>query len=389
MNKKLRWWQAALIIIISVSAAGVMTKFISMDFSSLEIFAPIEKKIDFQVSDIYNAVEEDKQGGLLSQEVLVVNVDSFNREGTMAVVEQVAAYGAKAIGLDIFFPVSKNDSSNDYLVDIMKQTPNLVCACKVVPKDSTGLFTREDISFYESYYEPAHKGFVNLDIKHSWNVVRTFHPYVWMTDGKQTASMALALAQLAAPEQAEKLLARGEAPQIIDFTSREIEVIDAQDLDELSVAERINGKVVLVGGMSDNKDIYLTPLHQPTQGVMVHAHALQTILDESYIETRAEWKNWTIAICICLLLVSILLFANQYEPLKYVLNITVRLLLFVIMYLLVVHGCHVFANTHVYADYTPAILMLGFGTLAFDITYATYGLIRQIYTKRNQNKTHQ
>lgn len=386
MNNKLTWYQAVLIIIVSVAAAGLMTKFISKDFSSLEIFAPIEKKVDFQVSDIYNAVEESRQGRQLSQQVVVVNVDSCDREGTMEVVQLVDLYGAKAIGLDISFPVKKTDSANEYLVKIIDDTPSMVCATKVVRTDSADVFAREHVSFFEEYYEPRHVGFANLDIAHSWNVVRTFHPYVRTNDGKIINSMALELAKVAATEKAEILLARGEAPQIIDFTGCEIEVIEATDLDKASVAERIQDKVVLIGDMSDNKDTYLTPLHQPTPGVVIHAHALQTILGESYISTRAEWKDWTIAFCICLLLVSVLLFANQFEPLKYILNITVRLLLFVIMYLLVVHGCHVYAETHVYADYTPAILMLGFGTLAFDIVYATHGLIRQISCKLNSKK---
>jgi len=41
-------------------------------------------------------------------------------------------------------------------------------------------------------------------------------------------------------------------------------------------------------------------------------------------------------------------------------------------------GCAQFAHSHIYVDYTPAITMLVFGTLAFDIVYAIYGLCRQL-----------
>lgn len=382
----MKWWQAGLIVTLSVSIACLFTTFLSSDFSSIDIFAPIEKKVDFKVSDIYNMVEENRPERDLSQEVVVINADNFNREGVLDIIHTVSDYGAKAIGLDIYFSIRKAD--NEYLFETIRKTENMVSITKVIKEPEREYYTIEDQSFYDQELTPPHKGYANLDINHPWNVVRTFLPFVCTREGDTIPSMALELARIANPARAQQLLNRHNTEEIIDFTHQEIEIIPAERLDNADVAKRIKDKVVMIGLVNDNKDIYLTPLHEPTAGVMVHAYAVQTILSGTYIQTRERWKDWTIAICACLLLVCLLLFANEYDPLKYALNFVVRILLFVGMYLFVYCGCQTFANAHIYADYTPAILMLVFGALAFDIVYAAAGLVEQNYEKYQQSKSH-
>ena len=383
MEKKfIKWWHALLIVIISVGMATGMTFFISTDLTSLEVFAPMEKRIDFQVSDIYNAVEEERQGREQSPYVVVVNVDGYNRDGVLDIVDAVSQTGPKAIGLDVFFSVEKED--NTRLINTIMNTKNLVSAIQVELETDSIHFRQPELSFYDKKYHPEHVGYINLDINHSWDVIRTFQPCVYTLEGEMIPSMPLALAMIADSMKALEAIQRSSSPQIIDFTGNEIKVINANRLKNENIAARLKDKVVLIGALSDNKDIYRTPLNDPTAGVLVHAYTLHTILNESYIQTRPESVNWLIAIGIGLLLVIVLLFANEWEPMKYFLNFTIRILLFVFMYMLVRRGCEVYANAHVYADYTKAILMLGLSTLAFDIVYAIYGFILQICNKKSK-----
>ena len=69
-------------------------------------------------------------------------------------------------------------------------------------------------------------------------------------------------------------------------------------------------------------------------------------------------------------------------------NLLIRICQFAIMYVLVVCGCVVFENHHTYVDFAPSILMLGFGTLAFDLWFASYGIITAIiaFTKKHIHK---
>ena len=355
-----------MIIVLSLLLAIGLAQFILYDFSSIEMFAPLEKKLDFQVSDIYNAVEEKKQVVDLSQDVIVVSVDECNREQTAELIRLIASYEPKAIGVDLSFMTKK--ANNDTLLDAITNTRNLVTATMVVKPDTGRYYERQHVSFFEDEYDLPHVGYANLDAAHMWNIVRTFVPYVLVGERDTLRSMALELARIAAPEQAKRVESRGKEVEIIDYTDYEIEVVDAARLQKAYVAERLRNKVVLVGDTADTKDTYRTPLHDSQAGVLIHAYALQTILSGRYIDEYPTWLNWTIAVCIGLLLIGGLLCAVEYQ----ILNLFVRIAQFALMYVLIVCGCAIYSRTHMYADFAPSILMLGFGALSFDIVYALY-----------------
>ncbi len=365
-ESKLHWWQAGMIIVLSLLLAIRLAQFILYDFSSIEMFAPLEKKLDFQVSDIYNAVEEKKQVVELSQDVIVVSVDECNREQTAELIRLIASYEPKAIGVDLSFMTKK--ANNDTLMDAITNTRNLVTATMVVKPDTGLYYERQYVSFFEDECDLPHVGYANLDAAHMWNIVRTFVPYVLVGERDTLRSMALELARIAAPEQARRVESRGKEVEIIDYTDYEIEVVDAARLQNAYVAERLRNKVVLVGDTADTKDTYRTPLHDSQAGVLIHAYALQTILSGRYIDEYPTWLNWTIAVCIGLLLIGGLLCAVEDQ----ILNLFVRIAQFALMYVLIVCGCAIYSRTHMYADFAPSILMLGFGALSFDIVYALY-----------------
>lgn len=371
----LKWWQASLIILLSLLLALGLAQFILNDFSSLEVFAPMEKKLDFQVSDIYNAVEEKKHVVELSREVVVVSVDDCNREQTAEVINLIASYAPKAIGLDISFMTRK--ANNDTLLHAILDTKNLVVATKVAKPDESIYYEREQISFFESEYDLPHVGYANLDAARMWDIVRTFVPYVLLGERDTLPGMAMELARVAYPERVPRLIQRRKEVEIIDYTDYEIEVIDAARLENAYVASRLRDKVVLVGDVADPKDTYRTPLHDALPGVLVHAYALQTILSGRYIDTTSTWCSWIIAMLIAFVLVVGLLFATEYK----VLNLFIRIGQFMLMYMLVVVGCEVYSHQHMYVDFAPTILMLGFGALAFDIVYALNHIVEKVVNR--------
>lgn len=375
----MKWWHGGLIVVLSVVIAGLFSAFLSADFSSIDIFAPIEKKMDFQISDIYNMLEEAKPERELSRDVVVVSIDDMNREQLLDLIDTIARYEPKAIGLDIYFSIPKADNSK--LLEIVRNTPNMVSISQV-QKDTDGVhYVEKYLSFYDDSITPPHRGYANLDINHSWTVVRTFLPYVRTREGKIIPGLSLELAKIAAPQRALQLMERGNTEEIINFTHREIQVLAAKRLKNPEVAKRLTGKVVLVGVIKDTKDIYLTPLKEPTPGVLVHAYAAQTIINGLYIRTREAWVNWAIAFCFCFLLVTLLLYASEKKEIGSALNLIIRIVVFISVVLFVFLGCWVFTARHVYVDYTPSLLMLTFGTMAFDIVYAGYGLLQSAIKK--------
>ena len=138
--------------------------------------------------------------------------------------------------------------------------------------------------------------------------------------------------------------------------------------------KKLKDKVVMIGSMSDVKDTYLTPLRQPQAGVMIHAHAVQTILSGTYIRESSAWLSWFIAIILCMTFITLLWIARK--RMSYIGNLLIRISQFAIMFGLVWLGCYIYSGWHIYADFSPAIWMLGLGAIAFDVTFALYGIIQ-------------
>lgn len=376
------WWKEGLHIIVPTILAFSLSYFVISDLTSIGIFAPVEKEMDFQISDIYNAVEENKTIHLASSDVIVIGVDNHDREGVLQDIRMIASAEPAAIGLDIYFEVSEGNDS--VLLETITHTTNLVGATGVKEVANSAFYERDPLSFYENDYNPL-VGFINVDTDQSGKVIRTFHPFVRTSSGDTIKSFELVLASITQPERAAQLIARGNEMETIDFSSYVIPIVDADLLDIATVKDLIKDKVVLIGDIRNVEDMYLTPLHGFVPGVMVHAYAVQTILHGSYIDNIPAWINWLIAIVICIIFVLLLLIAKQ--KMSNVGNLLIRICQFVIMYVLVLCGCTFFSRIHTYFDFAPSILMLGLGAFAFDIWFALYGIIITI-SSRIKNHLH-
>lgn len=375
-DKQKSWLQAGVVVLVTTLISLLLTTFIFTDFLSLEMFAPMDKKMDFQLSDIYNSVDYSRPVKPLSRDVMVVNIDGCNREKTLEILMTVASCKPKAIGLDVMFPIPKEPTDNSFLKETISRVPCLVFATGVKYDEQTNVYTRDTLSFCEgdADFKPHRIGYINLDISHTWAVVRSFVPMVRLANGDTLCNMAYELAKMADPERAQALLDRGNTAEIIDYTSYEIEVVDAGQLTNPMVKEQIRDKVVMIGSMTDVKDTYLTPLHEPQAGVMIHAYIVQTILGGSYIRESSAWLNWFIAIVLCMTFITLLWIARK--RMSYIGNLLIRISQFAIMFGLVWLGCYIYSGWHIYTDFSPAIWMLGLGAIAFDVTFALYGIIQ-------------
>lgn len=375
-EKKITWWQGGIIIALSIACAWCLTVFIGEDIASLNIFTPANKKGDFHITDIYNAVEKnniDEVGGRpLSEEVVVVGIDGLGRAETLEVIEKVASFQPSAIGLD--FGMKDSVTLREEVLNIVAANPRIVSPIQLIPMGDNS-YRDSLLSFYEETH-PVHKGFVNIDAAEMWNVIRTFHPFVRSAKGDTLPNIVLELARIAAPDRAQELIARGRATEHIDFVSRQVAVIPAECLDLPEVEAYMRGKAVLIGDTAYLPDMRITPLHDPMGGVLVHAYALQTVLGNSYIKAWPQWLIWLIAFVLAGGFVLILQGARKLSNSG---NWLIRMSQFLIMFLLVMGGCYIFSVYHTYADFTNVIAMLGFSALSFDIFYALVGMWKLIF----------
>jgi len=367
-----------LIHVLGITVLAVLfARFIVYDLMSLSVFAPMEKATDFQMSDIYQSVAESKAIHQLSSEITIVSIDGYSRADVLDAINLISEYSPAAIGLDIFFPIPEAD--NTYLLSTLSSVPNIVCAGMFERDQDASTYHHNKQSFYEDSLDITY-GYVNLNASSQRDVIREFVPYVLTSTGDTLFSMPANLARLYNTKRFNTCIARCKPTEIIAFENIEFPIIPIQEvLDETADQSLITNRIILIGDVHNINDIYLSPIHELIPGVKLHAYALQTVLSDNYINSSATWFNWFIAILLCMFFVICNIFAKYH--LGNLDNLFIRIAQFVIMYILLVIGCVYFARHHAYIDFSPSILMIGFGAVAFDLWFGCYTMYELIKSK--------
>lgn len=366
-------WQEVVHAIGITLLAIVLARFIGYDLMSLLSFTPKNKAADFQFSDVYQSVAERKAVHQLSKDITIVSIDGYGRTEVLDAINIISECEPTAIGIDVFFQNPETD--NTMLLTTLSSVPNIVCAAKFEKDDGKTTYHHVRQSFFEEDIA-VRWGYVNLNASSMRDVIREFMPFVLTSTGDTLLSMPAQLAKLTNPIQYETLIARGGKLEPIAFENIEFSIVPIQDIlsGEADIS-LLKNKVVLMGDTNNITDLHMTPLHQPMAGVKFHAYALHTILSGNYIESSPEWFNWLFAIVLGLLFTICNLLS------KYRRGYWVRIVQFITMYILLVLGCKYFTIYHTYIDFSLAILLIGFGAVAFDIWFGVYVLYNFVKNK--------
>ena len=370
-----QWKNAIHIVGITILALS-FTRFVAYDLKSLSALAPMEKMTDIQMSDIYQSVSESKAIHQLSREITVVNIEGCSRAEVLEATNLISEQSPAVIGLDAFFPIPEVD--NSFLLSTFPSIPQLVCAAKF-EESGNNTYSHIKQSFYEDSINVTF-GYVNLNASTPRDIIREFVPYVLTPENDTLISFPAQLARLYNLSCYNKLISRGKGLETIAFDNIEFPIISIQEvLDGNADVSLISNKIILIGDNHNINDTHLTPISESLSGIMLHAYALQTILSCNYIDPTPTWLNWLIAIALCLLFAICNLIAKYH--LNYMDNFFVRIVQFVMIYVLVIIGCVYYSRYHNYIDFSPAIMMIGFGEVAFDVWFGFYALYNMIKNK--------
>ncbi len=359
--------------------AFALSYFIKYDLGSISAFAPMEKATDFDLTDVYNTVADRRAGRTLSDDIVIVSIDSCSREGIMEVVDYLDYLNPAAIGLDVFFNYPAEGDAD--LIESLTQCDNIVFPVGLRWNgDETDIFG----SYFYDEVPIGHRGVVNLAVNSHLSVVRDFQPEYIV--GKDTLrSLSAELAKVADPMAYERLKARGGKAEVINYPSWEFEIIPAGDLtgggtsfDE--VRQIIDGKVVLIGSIFDPSDFHLTPIDERMPGLLIHARALQTILDSCYVDETSDFLSWLMAALLSFSFILLVLVIKEYIPFE---GLVVRVAQFLLIYLFLVVGCNVFARHGGYLNFGPTLLMIGLGMLAKDIWLGLVDFVKDVLRRKN------
>lgn len=351
--------------------------------------------------------------------IVVVNVGNLGRADIARQINILNSFNPKVIGVDLIFRNLKSDTLGDLLLaDAIANSPNLVVYQKLL--DPAEL---SEGNFFKSveYSHPVFRlgsqktGFVNLINDEKANAqqfeiktCRSFYPKQYLYDSLTNQvdtvyAFAVELARYLKPENVEKLLARNNEEEIVNYSGNVIDygktrlgtrfaVLDYyQVLDTAFTADLIKNKIVLMGVMGRDfddtytvEDKYFTPLNTrqagrafpDMYGVVVHANIISMILENKYIDIMGDIYTYFITFIICF--ANVLLFTliyyklpEWYDGLTKVLQL-MQSLLFVFIIILFFHY---FSYK---LDLTLVIVVV---LLSGDVLEVYYGFIMNSYCR--------
>ena len=369
----LRPWAKAIVITVMTLAFSRIALY---DLSSVSFFSPMEKAADFRFSDFYTLVANRRAVAEYEDHIVIVPVDDCDRRQIAHALTDIDFCGPAAVGIDIFFAPMRG-RGEDPLVDALAECDNLVMPV-LVSADSIGLRISHE-SCYDADVVPK-GGFAAVNIQGSEGeraCVREFRKEFQTADG-YIKSLPTAMVTVGFPDAARRLAGRDCQSEEIAYASREFEVVYPDEI--LDNQELIEGRLVFVGKLQDRADLHITPVHNYTPGLMVHAYTAATIINGDYIRRLSEWESFMFGAVFCFLVVwiNLHLMASVMGPLL------VRSLQLGLLYFMILTGTMVYMHLRIDLNFSYSILTVSLGVAACEIYGATFdpnGLIDFITDK--------
>lgn len=346
-------------------------------------FMSLQDKRDFSVTDFFNTVANQRSVKTLDPNIIIVNIDTADRFDIARIIDLLTLCEPGAVGVDATF--NQPSGNDDALIEAINNCPGIVLAMTVTPDDETDerrqRFRIDEKSFFQDQLPQLTYAAVNLPTKHEKSAVRQFPIYFEGTRGRRFNSFAVAVAEKLDPVAIEELYERGHDLEVINFPSREF--IELEPSEIADNAEAIRGKIVLLGALRDEGDRHPTPTEMSMPGVLIHAHAISTIIERQYFTQLTDAQNWLISLGLCFLLVYINITINI--GIK---GMVVRIIQVLMLYLLARIGYYLFIEHRIITDFSLSFLMITFGLFACDTwigltTICQWGLrrLRLLYSR--------
>lgn len=371
-----RLLRASLITVLAYLLSLLFTQ--PFSFSAGTMLSSADKN-DFNLTDFYHIVADARPIRSLDSDIVLVDIANSEREDIIDLLNIISEMQPAAVGLDVVF--DEEHPGDEALLEAMDRLPNLVMAVGVSEAPGEhGTFMVDDYSYFYPACRGSHKhGVVNFPTKFSGATIRSFRPDFVSASGDTLRSLAVELADLVNPEAVRRLRAHNSEVELIDYPSR---TFTSMSLDEVpDNADKIAGKIVLIGSLAEKEDVHATPINSAMPGVLIHAYATSTILRSATYKAVGRAVNMAIAFVLCFLLC----FTNitYKSPAR---ALWMRVAQLGVLYLIIRIGYYMFVDKQVIIDFSYSLLMLTFGFFALDLWTGLAHYAGLLYNKLKKQK---
>lgn len=371
--------------LLLVGLAYLLSLVMTAPFAFTASFLNTSAVTDFDFSDFYANVANQRPVSEVDQTVMVINLENSDRAEYAAILEALQSTSPAAIGIDVLFQEPHEPLTDEWLINSLRSLPNLVMTESLIKLPGVDSFKVSERSFFADTLGHGIKfAASNLPARITSGAIRTFRP-MYPTADSTVQGLASALASIAKPHSINALTERigeGKSNEIINYASRVIPVFTPGVI--VDNPDTVNGKVLLVGSVSQTEDIHPTPVNHAMSGILIHAYAVSTILRNDYIDRVGTAGEWTIACILCFIItLGFCLIPVEYKGLT--LRLTQMVMLLTVIYI----GYYLFVEKNLIIDFSPSLLMITFGLFACDLRLGLVSIFKKSksYLSKKSNKT--
>lgn len=312
--------------------------------------------------DLYT-ISANNSGQQRKSEVVLMPIDGCSRHDVTRVLERLHQLPVAAIGVDVTFPYPESED------------PALLQA--IMSSDRIVMASREDGSYFEDALveQGIAFGSIQLDMNTRYDIVRTFVPAeiegtdtIWSFEA-QLMRMAGKKIHRAFPLNQSSYIAYSK----VRFdTLPALQLLDPE-ADIALLAADLEERIVIIGDMESVADMYRTPIQSDMPGMVIHAYALNTLLQKRHIGFLPEYMSWIIALCLCVLFSYLMLICKWAGKDRE--GICLRIIQFLLLFIVVCTGGIAFDQCDYYIDMEPVFLALAIQAVVLDISVGILSFI--------------
>jgi CHASE2 domain-containing sensor protein len=276
--------------------AFALISFMAAIALNVSFLNPLSKAIsDFNFTDVYYQILQESGDNEYNDDIVLVDLTPLqNRQEIATALQQIEEQHPKVIGVDCVFEGLKEDTLGDIMIsNVAAEYQNIVFSCKYLDytNDSLG-YTVAVRSFFAEPLE-VEQGFTNMQYSLYGSMARLVSLGRKFNGELQPSFIARVV-----NHTLDKPLPIEDKDLRINFTPTIFTVISPDSISEY--ADKIKDKIVLLGTMTDEYDMHMTPMGK-MPGVELLAYAGQTLQNRLEVGTFPVWLEVIVSFLMVLL----------------------------------------------------------------------------------------
>ena len=270
---------------------------------NLSILDPVADALDqFSITDVFFEIEHNEEKNVETSDLItIVDMTDLHKRGDIAaMMQEIGLNNPLCVGVDLIFEGEKDDSiGNQELREAIGNLGNIAIYSKKLTDYSgdSDSFSKASRSFFTKDMK-VNEAFTNLVNDLDGTRIREFS-FSQQEKGKAVLSFPAAIAA----RFDSTLVSKHQDNYLVNYRNIKFPVVKYNEIQDK--ADLIDGHIVLIGTMTEEQDMHMSPLGK-MPGIEIQAYSLLTLLEHENLQEIPMWLSLIIAFVLCYLLELVL-----------------------------------------------------------------------------------